>query len=228
MFNKRKTILQWAENLELDAKNVDSALKQVNALPSTKDWGLFLNRLLIWLGVIALAFGVIFFFAYNWQEMNRFTKFALVECGLLISLVSYLFLNTLATIKTAILFAMSLMIGALLALVGQTYQTGADPWQLFTYWSVLILPLVVVSRASSLWLLWAALVNLSLLLYLQTNRGIFNLFFNDEDMFWVFGTVNSILMLVLEFLSLKQNKIGNRFKRLSINNRYLACIHCNI
>jgi len=31
----------------------------------------------------------------------------------------------------------TILVGVLLALVGQTYQTGADTWQLFFYWAIL-------------------------------------------------------------------------------------------
>ena len=39
-----------------------------------------------------------------------------------------------------------LSVGALMALFGQTYQTGADPWQLFFNWAVVIIPFVLISR----------------------------------------------------------------------------------
>ncbi len=41
--------------------------------------------------------------------------------------------------KAALLLA-TLLLGVFLALFGQTYQTGADPWQLFANWALLILP----------------------------------------------------------------------------------------
>ena len=45
---------------------------------------------------------------------------------------------------------LSLLTGALLALSGQVYQTGADTFELFAWWAVLILPWVLVSRFSPL------------------------------------------------------------------------------
>ncbi|TMH00920.1 MAG: DUF2157 domain-containing protein, partial [Betaproteobacteria bacterium] len=45
-------------------------------------------------------------------------------------------------------------IGGLLAFFGQTYQTGADPWQLFALWALLALPLALAVRGDVLWAPW--------------------------------------------------------------------------
>ena len=44
----------------------------------------------------------------------------------------------------AALLAASLFVGALLALIGQIYQTGADTFEMFAAWAALILPWVLV------------------------------------------------------------------------------------
>ena len=49
-------------------------------------------------------------------------------------------------------------IGALFAYFGQTYQTGADPWQLFAVWALLALPLCLGARSDVLWAPWALVV----------------------------------------------------------------------
>ncbi len=51
------------------------------------------------------------------------------------------------TSRQALLLAIALNIGALLALVGQTYQTGADPWQLFSTWALMLVPLAVFGQS---------------------------------------------------------------------------------
>ncbi len=48
----------------------------------------------------------------------------------------------------------TLLLGALLALMGQTYQTGADPWQLFAFWALLALPWMLAARRDLLWTFW--------------------------------------------------------------------------
>lgn len=46
-------------------------------------------------------------------------------------------------------------IGALFALIGQTYPAGADNWQLFALWAALGLPLAICARADCVWSAWA-------------------------------------------------------------------------
>ena len=65
----------------------------------------------------------------------------------------------------AVLLLLGLLTGALLALTGQVYQTGADTYELFGWWAVLILPWVLVGRFSPLWLVWLALLNLTVHFY---------------------------------------------------------------
>jgi uncharacterized membrane protein len=64
----------------------------------------------------------------------------------------------------ALLFA-AVLVGPLLAVYGQAYQTGADPYELFLGWAALILPWVALSRFGPLWLLLLTLVNVGLPLY---------------------------------------------------------------
>jgi uncharacterized membrane protein len=55
--------------------------------------------------------------------------------------------------------------GVLLAVYGQTYQTGADPYGLFFTWAVLISGWALIGRNGGLWLLFLVLLNLSLVMY---------------------------------------------------------------
>jgi hypothetical protein len=48
-----------------------------------------------------------------------------------------------------------LNIGGLFAYFGQTYQTGADPWQLFSLWAALSLPLCLSVRGEGEAQQWA-------------------------------------------------------------------------
>jgi len=58
-----------------------------------------------------------------------------------------------------------MLTGALLALFGQTYQTGADVYELFLGWALLTLPWVAACRFSPCWGLWLLLTNLSALFF---------------------------------------------------------------
>lgn len=84
----------------------------------------------------------------------------------------------------AALLAASLLVGALLALAGQIYQTGADTWELFAVWALMVFPWVAASRFSALWLFWLGLLNVASSLYFRTWGSFFGLFFDTETQLW--------------------------------------------
>jgi hypothetical protein len=57
------------------------------------------------------------------------------------------------------------LLGALFAVIGQVYQTGADAWELFAAWALLILPWVAVSRSAAHWMVWLTVTGLAIWLY---------------------------------------------------------------
>jgi uncharacterized membrane protein len=64
-----------------------------------------------------------------------------------------------------LLIAASVLTGVLLAVIGQVYQTGADVFELFAAWAVLILPWTIISRHPVHWLLWLVVVEVAFVLY---------------------------------------------------------------
>jgi hypothetical protein len=67
---------------------VSAALALTGATPDASQWRRFVSALLLWLGALLIAAGVIFFFAYNWHALGRFTKFGLVEGLLALSVIA--------------------------------------------------------------------------------------------------------------------------------------------
>jgi uncharacterized membrane protein len=103
--------------------------------------------------------------------------------------------------KIALLTA-SILLGVLLALFGQTYQTGADPWELFFNWALLMLPWAVIGRFSALWVVWVVLMNISMILYYQTFGSLLWTYFGSEEMLlWYLFAFNTIVAIVWELLS---------------------------
>ena len=70
------------------------------------------------------------------------------------------------SIPGALLALAGILLGALLALLGQTYQTGADTWELFAWWALLLLPWALAAASQAVWLLWALVTNVALVLWL--------------------------------------------------------------
>jgi uncharacterized membrane protein len=199
LHSARNQILEWAERGAISPGNVRASLAVSGATPDAAAWRRFVSALLLWLGALLFAAGVIFFFAYNWDAMGRFAKFGIIE-GLLAAAVGAAWLaGPDKTAGKASLFLASMLTGALLALVGQTYQTGADTFELFAWWALLILPWTAVSRTPALWLLLIALVNLAVAFYFVAFRVFFFLIGNDASMVWALAALDAAILIAWEF-----------------------------
>ena len=120
-------------------------------------WHIWARRALLVLGSAHFLAGVVFFFAYNWQDLGPFARFGLIESALVASVLAALAVGVHRPAGRALLVAASVLAGVLFAVIGQVYQTGADAWELFVVWTVLVLPWVVASRSSIHWFLWGVL-----------------------------------------------------------------------
>lgn len=191
MSRYRSEMLDWLEAGHVPPGLEQSALRTAGLVPGRADWRAFLGRLSLWLGILALAAAIIFFFAFNWDSLGRFAKFGLVEAAIAAALVAGWRLDLDAMAGKAVLVLLALLVGALLALTGQIYQTGADTWELFGWWAVLILPWVLVGRFAPLWLLWLALLNLAAWLY-------FSLSMSGEALMWILLALDSLALVAWE------------------------------
>ena len=161
----REEIDQLAEAGHFNAGQRASALEIAGVAPTASQWHLFLGRLLLFFGVTLLIAAVGYFVAYNWDEMGRFAKTALLEIGVIIAaLAAAQFVPDDLRGRAALLGAV-LLTGPLLAFIGQTYQTGADTYELFRAWALLVLPWVLVARWRILWCFWLLIANASVALY---------------------------------------------------------------
>ena len=170
MSQSRRTIEQLLKRGILPIVNADLASTQLEIYPSKRTWLFFFDKALLIIGIVALVLSLVFFVAFNWQHMGKMGKFTLVEAGLVISIALYValsFRRRFRLIRQLLLLITSVITGSLLALFGQVYQTGADTWQLFFGWAVLIIPWVVIARFPALWLLWLGLLNVGVMLYLD-------------------------------------------------------------
>ena len=170
MSHARRTIEQLLQQDILPPKNAEAAATHLEVYPSKRTWLDFFDKALLMIGAVALVLSLVFLIAYNWQNMGKIGKFALVEGALVITIALYIalsFRRQFQLIRQLLLLIASIITGSLLALFGQVYQTGADTWQLFFGWALLITPWVVIARFPALWLLWLGLINACLILYLD-------------------------------------------------------------
>lgn len=201
MNGEREAIFDWAEAGRLEPGHIAQALRVAGALPGAADWRRFVDRLLLGLAVVLLGAGVVFFVAANWSELGRFAKFALVELPIVLALAACWRFGLQTRAGKAALVAAALCTGALLALVGQVYQTGADTWELFAAWAVAISAWVVVAQMPVLWLLWLALVNVALALYFGTFGGLFGLVLGARETLWALFGLNTAALVIWEALA---------------------------
>lgn len=154
-----------AEQGHLSSEALERALSLAGHIPGSTAWQKFLDIALLVLGAAFTLSGILFFFAYNWADLPRFAKFGLIEASIIgaTGLAFYLGLDKLSGKVT--LTGAALLVGVLLAVFGQIYQTGADAYQLFLGWSLLIVGWVVISRFDALWLGWLVLLNITLITY---------------------------------------------------------------
>ncbi len=201
MLGTRHEVLQWIEQKRLPSHALAPALALAGIPPSGPQWRQWIARLTLWLGAIFCALALIFFLAYNWQDLERLAKFGLVEGLILLCVASCWRAGLDRPVGKAALFAATLCIGALLALVGQIYQTGADTFELFGVWAIAVLPWVLVGRLGPLWLFWIGLLNLTAILYLQTFGGPFGFLFKPEDILWAVFVLNTAALCLWELLA---------------------------
>ena len=200
MISPRSQIIEFIEQGAIPAENIGAALTAVKVAPDGKSWRTFIDHLLLWLGGLALAFAVMFFIAYNWKDIGHFAKFGMVEGCIVLAIVAYCKLGKDTTASKVSLLIATICLGVLLALYGQTYQTGADPWQLFFNWALLMLPWALIGRFPAIWIVWVVLINTSIVLYYQIFQGTFWFLPNsDTGVLWLTFCFNTLSLVVWEF-----------------------------
>ena len=132
------------------------------------------------LAAALMGLGAIFWIAANWDTLGRLGRFGLLEATLVVAGLGAMLLPVWRAPLALLVF---LITGGLFASIGQTYQTGADPWQLFALWAALGLPLAWVARHDALWAPWVLVFTTALSLWVQTQTGG-DWRLRDQDM-WV-------------------------------------------
>ena len=142
-------------------------------------WQRYLNLLFLLLTVGFLTSGVVTLIAANLDYFSDLAKIYGLQTLLVVTVVLgiYCFIRESrrqATEKLkwktySLFFVVSVLIGGLFALVGQTYQTGADVWQLFAVWTLCQLPFLLLFPNVASALLFAATANVAFYLFNEQN-----------------------------------------------------------
>lgn len=179
----------------LTAEGVERMLDLAAARPGRPDIERFLLRVLELSGVLSIAAGVVFFVAANWASLAVFGRFALVETTLVAAVGIALWRPPPAALgRYALLFAF-IATGTLFALYGQTYQTGADVYELFLSWAMVGIVFAFAAQWSVVWAAWALVLNVALWLFCgaRPEAGVFWLLFAA----WGFSTSELLVLPLL-------------------------------
>ncbi len=162
---KRAELDAFVAHHGLSRPGIEVALELADARPSVRELRGVSIRILQLAGLLSLAAGVVFFIAANWELFAIFGRFALLEVLLAGCVGLALWQPPPQPLGRFALLGAFILTGALLALFGQTYQTGADIYELFLTWALLGLLFAVAAHWSVVWAAWLLVLNLALALY---------------------------------------------------------------
>lgn len=196
--NQREDIYLIRKHSNLPEKDIEKAFKEF-VYPDQKAWQRFLHWFLLILGLGFCVAGIIFFFAYNWNDLHKFVKIGILELIIVCTVLFLLLLNLKQTIRNILLTFAALLVGVLFAVYGQIYQTGADAYDFFLAWTIFISLWVFVTNFAPLWLLYLLLWNTTIILYSQQVASGWS----EMSLYTILLLVNALFLILLSVLSVK-------------------------
>lgn len=189
---------------ELSSKGLispDARNYALSLLHPAQNWGLWASRALLALGVSLILSGVVYFFAFNWTKITPEVKLGSIQLVMLACLGAAYYYGFESLLAKVLALAASVLVGVFWAVFGQIYQTGADAYNLFMMWTLLVLPWVILFRFAALWLVWLAIANVFLLLYWEQAA----LPASEAEMLIVsyLAVFNGVFLALREFLARK-------------------------
>ncbi len=182
----------------LTRDQVEDALAQLNI---QRKWLQHSRTLLLILGSLLILAGITFFVAYNWMEMGKLIKLGGLQTLIIACAGAALYRGIDGMAGQALLFAACFLVGVYLAAFGQVYQTGADAWELFRAWALLISFWVIVSRSPAHWFLLLVVFDAAIIFYCDQV-----LFYRWEEETWAW-----LLVAVIQFAAVLGLESGNAY-----------------
>lgn len=128
------------------------ALELVGGRPSAESWYRFARIHLILLGTALAVVGAIFFVAANWDILTPHVRIGLAAVAMTGATLAGGWIGLERLTGRAAALAGGLLFGPLMALVGQVYQTGADAYELFLAWSLVMVGYALATRLAGAWI----------------------------------------------------------------------------
>lgn len=157
------TIIRFS-NLD---KDQIAQLLENRIYPNERNWHSFLQVALLVLGAGFLVSGIVFFFAYNWDSLPDMAKLIITQSLVALTCIPYFLKGIKPLVKNISLTASAILVGGMLAVFGQIYQTEAMAFDLLLSWTLAVTLWVVAARFAPLTLLWLILVQTTVSLYYE-------------------------------------------------------------
>ncbi|MBB5142964.1 DUF4401 domain-containing protein [Desulfovibrio intestinalis] len=119
--------------------------------PDGSAWLAYWRQVSILGGVLFFLAGLICFIAWNWGDMRPFQRMGLVGLVVAGGGIGAVIRGLDTRLGQALLLTCGVAMGPMLAVFGQTYQTGAELWELFRVWTVLLVLLAIAGKQAGLW-----------------------------------------------------------------------------
>ena len=145
-------------------------MKAVSYLRDTSFWKRWAIRALFALAIGHILSGIIFFFAFNWNDLSGMMKFAIVGGGIFASLLGWGIAKLDSPAGQALGITATILTGVMFAVLGQVYQTPAMIHTPFVFWAALTLPFALASRNLAHWTVWIVIFTVAVTTY--ANSGL--------------------------------------------------------
>ena len=119
-------------------KTDSSPLSRQALYADKKQWNQFLSVFLLAVGVGFTVAGIIFFFAYNWDELPKFAKLGIVEVLLIASVLLVTFTRWNKLVKQILLTGATFLIGTFS--LSSDKSTKREPMLTIFFWDGLFSP----------------------------------------------------------------------------------------
>ncbi len=189
----REDISIASKHSNLSREQIENLLEE-NVYVNTKDWKRFLDVFLLVLGIGFVVSGIIFFFAFNWADLNKFIKIGIILLLLVATVLCALILKINEVYRNTLLTAASMLVGVLFAVFGQIYQTGANAYDFFLAWTIFITIWVIATRFYPLFLLHIILINTTIFLFNDQVLNSFDPVSMSTLLFFINGSALTALL----------------------------------
>lgn len=137
-------------------------VKAVSALRHEGFWTQWAIRALLALAAGHILSGIIFFFAFNWNDMPGMLKFSVVGGGILACLLGWVIAKLDHPMGQVLGIGATVLVGVMFAVLGQVYQTPAMIHTPFVFWAILTLPFALASRNLAHWTVWLVILTVAI------------------------------------------------------------------